>query len=187
MKNQDVKSFQFKDDNSLEKWLEENKPKDTFKVNALKLWWRFTGRLIPRDFIYGVKNLVRWFPIIWKDRGWDHSYIYTVLAFKLKLQSICIAEDGGIYFGAERDAEVIMMCSKLAERLSVGYYEDEEMEYKYVSDYINKYPNTYKKVLREHPNIEPLQLKYYIADEITNKAKRILFKTMENRIEEWWS
>lgn len=186
MKKQDTKTvMEFTDDNSLEDWLEKNKPKKTFKMNALKLWWRFTGRFIHRDFIYGVKNLIKWFPIIWKDRPWDHVYIYNMLYFKLKLQAEHIGKND-LHVGAERDAEIIMICSKLAKKLADEYYDDEPMEYEYVSDYFNKYSNTYKKMLKKYPDARPAMIKYYIAEEITNKAKRILFRTIENKIEEWW-
>ena len=30
---------------------------------------------------YGVQNLYKWFWIIWKDRDWDHHYIFEVLKF----------------------------------------------------------------------------------------------------------
>ena len=53
-------------------------------LEKLKLWWEFEGKYLHRDFIEGIKNLIKWFPIIWKDRNWDHSYIYEILKFKLK-------------------------------------------------------------------------------------------------------
>jgi hypothetical protein len=31
-----------------------------------------------------IKNLINWFPIIWKDRNYDEYYIYTLLHHKLK-------------------------------------------------------------------------------------------------------
>jgi len=34
---------------------------------------------------YGIKNLVKWFPIIWKDRNWDYEYIFPILRKKLVL------------------------------------------------------------------------------------------------------
>ena len=35
-------------------------------------------------FIQGVKNLIYWFPIIWKDRNYDHAFIEYMLEHKLK-------------------------------------------------------------------------------------------------------
>lgn len=186
MKKQDVKIVMgFPDDNSLEEWLKKYKPKNKFKMNTLKLWWRFTGQFIPRDFVYGIRNIIKWFPLIWKDRPWDHVYIYDILSFKLKLQAEHI-DKNGLHVGAERDAEIIMTCSKLAKKLADEYYNDEPIEYEYVQRYFNKYSNTYKKVLKKYPDARPAMIKYYIAEEIKNKAKRLLFSIMENKIEEWW-
>ena len=36
------------------------------------------------SLIYGIKNCIKWFPIVWKDRNWDELYIYMLLQFKLK-------------------------------------------------------------------------------------------------------
>ena len=36
-----------------------------------------------RNIWYGIKNIIAWFPIIWRDRDWDSWYIYEILNFKL--------------------------------------------------------------------------------------------------------
>lgn len=33
---------------------------------------------------YGVRNLVKWFPVIWRDRSWDHCFIHLLMEQKLK-------------------------------------------------------------------------------------------------------
>ena len=47
------------------------------------LWWIFDGKYFHKNFVKGVKNLWKWFPVIWKDRDWDDHYIFEVLKFKL--------------------------------------------------------------------------------------------------------
>jgi len=37
-----------------------------------------------RDFYRRIKNVLRWLPIIWKDRDWDDSYITEILIKKLE-------------------------------------------------------------------------------------------------------
>jgi len=49
-----------------------------------RLWWKFEGRYYHKDIINGVKNLYKWFPIVWKDRDHDHYFIYETLRFKLE-------------------------------------------------------------------------------------------------------
>ena len=39
------------------------------------------------NIIQGIKNLLYWFPIIWKDRNFDEHFIYEILKHKLKYQS----------------------------------------------------------------------------------------------------
>lgn len=36
------------------------------------------------QFVEGIKNLWRWFPIIWKDRDYDHAFIEYMLQHKLQ-------------------------------------------------------------------------------------------------------
>jgi len=55
--------------------------------NKLKWWFKQDARYIHRDFAKGVKNLVRWFPTIWRDRDWDDHFIWVLLEKKLIHQS----------------------------------------------------------------------------------------------------
>lgn len=40
-----------------------------------------------RNFKNGIQNLYRWFPVIWKDRYWDYTYLLVLIQFKMKLMS----------------------------------------------------------------------------------------------------
>lgn len=39
-----------------------------------------------RDFILGIKSLIKWLPIIWKDRDWDSMYTINIFLQKMKFQ-----------------------------------------------------------------------------------------------------
>ena len=39
--------------------------------------------MIFKSLKYGIINLIKWFPIIWKDRDWDYEFIFEILRFKL--------------------------------------------------------------------------------------------------------
>jgi len=41
-------------------------------------WFRWELPYQPKYIKYGLKNLYKWFWVIWKDRDWDHHYIYQV-------------------------------------------------------------------------------------------------------------
>ena len=111
---------------------------------------------------YGVKNLYKWFWVIWKDRDWDHYYILQVLKFKLEKQADHLAENG-FHNNAQRDAELMMTCVRLIDKLQNEYYYDELCKSGVRSS------EAVKNVIAKH-----------------KKAKRLLFKIMNDRIEEWW-
>ena len=135
------------------------------------LWWKFEGRYYHKDLYKGIKNLIQWFPVIWKDRDWDSYYIFRILEHKLKLQAKGISKRD-IHMNAQRDAGVMMTCVRLMEKVRNGYYESEYLDYyktkmwfediedspgystiesKIISEnfdeYFKKYPLIYKRVL----------------------------------------
>jgi hypothetical protein len=135
------------------------------------LWWKFEGRYYHKDLYKGIKNLIQWFPVIWKDRDWDSYYIFRILEYKLKLQAKGISKRD-IHVNAQRDAGVMMTCVRLMEKVRDDYYESEYFDYyetkmwfesikdkpgyltmesKIISEnfdeYFKKYPLIYKRVL----------------------------------------
>ena len=45
-------------------------------------WWRWEGKNYHRNFIKGIKNLFKWFPIVWKDRDWDDHFIFEIIHYQ---------------------------------------------------------------------------------------------------------
>jgi hypothetical protein len=143
---------------------------------TIRLWWKFEGRYYHKDFINGVKNLIRWFPIIWKDRDWDDSFIFNLLSQKLKNQATYIGKRD-YHTLAKRDAEIMMTCVRLVEKVKMEDYGLEYMDYQEtdwefidcadkpgyselkfnevsenLDEYFKKYPRQYKKVLKGEIN-----------------------------------
>ena len=125
-------------------------------------WLRWELPYQHKYIKYGVKNLYKWFWVIWKDRDWDHYYILQVLKFKLEKQADHLAENG-FHNNAQRDAELIMTCVRLIDKLQNEYYYDELC----------------KSGVRSSEAVQNVIAKH-------NKARRLLFKIMNDRIEEWW-
>jgi hypothetical protein len=96
--------------------------------NRLGVWWRWEARYLHKDFIYGLKNLYKWFPTIWRDRDWDHDFIYNLLAKKLEFQAKFIG-DRGFHTRAKRDAECMQLVVKLIKLVQDDFYNMEYMEY----------------------------------------------------------
>ncbi len=185
-----------------------------------RLWWKFEGRYYHKDLYRGVKNLIKWFPVIWRDRDWDSYYIFRILEHKLKSQAKYIG-DRDIHVSAKRDAEIMLTCVRLMERVRDEYYQSEYQDYhqtKYWFDgikdkpgystweselqsenfdeYFKKYPLIYKRVLNgagvfsiEDRDSEE-ETKQVIAMNIGHinhdRARKLLFKIMEENIEAWW-
>lgn len=125
-------------------------------------WFRWNFKYQHKYIKYGIQNLYKWFWVIWKDRDWDHHYIFEVLKFKLEKQANHLAENG-FHNNAQRDAELMMTCVRLIDKLQNEYYYDELC----------------KSGVRSSEAVQNVIAKH-------KKAKRLLFKIMNDRIEEWW-
>ena len=80
------------------------------------------------DIKRGIKSIWYWLPIIWKDRHYDSHYIFDIMIHKIKAQSKYIGERD-IHTRAKRDAEVMMTCVRLMERIKDGFYSSEYSDY----------------------------------------------------------
>jgi hypothetical protein len=125
-------------------------------------WFRWEFKYQHKYIKYGIQNLYKWFWVIWNDRDWDHYYIFQVLKFKLEKQANHLAENG-FHNNAQRDAELMMTCVRLIDKLQNEYYYDELC----------------KSGVRSSEAVQNVIAKH-------KKAKRLLFKIMNDRIEEWW-
>ena len=200
-----------------EQWQEERESRSWLrkKLDSISLWWEHNGRYLGNEFIRGIENLWYWLPVIWKDRNWDHQFIFDILSHKLKAQSAYIGGRGN-HVSAERDAEIMMTCVRLIEKVKDEYYGMEYMDYhktkhwfepadkegystweskqigENFDDYFAKYPLIYKRVLNGEGwlKIEDENDKDRIASNIAHinhdRARKLLFKIMEQNIERWW-
>jgi hypothetical protein len=84
-------------------------------------------RNIWRNFIRGIKNLVIWFPTVWKDRQWDHQFIYMMMRHKLHLTEQCI-RNYGYHVNNIQDADQIKECIDILDRLINDEYHEDAFE-----------------------------------------------------------
>ena len=75
-----------------------------------------------RNIKNGIKNLIIWTPIIWKDKQWDHHFLLVMLNKKLKLMEDYF-EDGEIISDSKKVAKQIRMARIAVERLKKDQYE----------------------------------------------------------------
>jgi len=199
-------------------WAEERDAMPWYKkiASSISSNWKFKYQYLWRDFKVGVKNIWYWLPIIWKDRNWDQGYIFTILKHKLEAQANCIGTRD-IHTRAKRDAEVMMTCTRLIDKVTDEFYGMEYMDYhktkhwfepadkegystweskeleENFDDYFKKYPLIYKRVMNDEGvfNREGREDdKHIIAMNIAHinhyRARKLLFKLIEQNIEKWW-
>lgn len=80
-----------------------------------KIWSFF------RSIKYGIENLIKWFPVIWQDRDWDHWFIYKIFHFKLK-EVEKLQRKYGNSTSSEKVADQIKLAVLLLDRLIKDEY-----------------------------------------------------------------
>ena len=161
-----------------------------------------------KQFFKHIYNLYRWFPIIWNDQDWDDHYIFEILKFKLKNQAEYIGYHDR-HMSAKRDAEIMMLCVRLIEKVQDEWYGREyfnyhksdmrfipskshpgsyEMEMEILEenfdDYFKKYPLIYRMV----PDLKAPkdEIAFHISKINEERAHKLLFKILEQNIRRWW-
>jgi hypothetical protein len=71
----------------------------------------------------GIPNLIKWFPIIWKDRDWDFYFIFVLLHRKLKNMEKHIRSYSH-HTNSEKDADQIKLCVDLLKRILDDEYHE---------------------------------------------------------------
>jgi hypothetical protein len=82
-----------------------------------------------RYFINSIKNLIKWFPIIWRDRDWDSVYIEEMLLFKLNNMYKRFSYPNSIYSNCESEhaknaLKALKLCIQILERRRKDWYTD---------------------------------------------------------------
>ncbi len=157
---------------------------------------------MPRNIKYGVINLWVWFPIIWKDRQWDHQFIYEIFKHKLHLTEQLIRHNGHHLFHL-RDADRIKLCVNLLDRLmNDEYYEMafKDHDKKWGESDFNWNDSTSHPGCSElkitRPNVTTDEDKKNERKSFRRSSKHevnlreqdldLLFKTMRKHIQSWW-
>jgi len=105
----------------------EDRPKPNL-FRRIELWWIMDGKYLHRNTLQGLKNLWYWLPIIWKDRNWDHSFIYEVMKHKMTSQADYISKNDR-HTRAQQDARRMRICVKLMQRCQDETYSLEYADY----------------------------------------------------------
>jgi hypothetical protein len=155
----------------------------------------------------GIKNLIHWLPIVWKDRDWDHDFILEALKFKIKKTADYI-ESKKRFVGWETEVKYMRISIELISRIQEDYYQAECFPYRdlelvksgdgYVIEttrddsqiYLAKYPLDLKRAMK-HPDTQAFFKEgsshfLGVSRYRHMKSRKLLFKILEERIERWW-
>jgi hypothetical protein len=165
-----------------------------------KSWRRFVNWRI-KDFIDGVKNIIRWIPVLYKDRDWDDYFITKMLQKKIEHQRKYLVEHNR-HLTVDKDNFWMTVILNLIEAEHQDYYGCEYMDYYesegFLSDtlsvdnldeYIAKYPGAKRAVLKKYPNhdfSEKKRLAFYMSGHRQKKCRDLLFEILKRKSINWW-
>ena len=169
------------------------------------LHWRI------RNFLTSCNNLIKWFPTIWYDRDWDGHFILKILQKKIEFQRKELV-NANRHTRIESDNRDMTLALNLLERVRQDHYSLECMDYwdntisfedvldnknlKEIKietssgrfdEYLDKYPSSVRAIIKEHGEQDDkkrlcLLVSYYNH----NKANKLLFRVLEEKLAQWW-
>ena len=166
--------------------------------------WRYYTPIWFNRFVEGVQNIIKWIPVVYKDKNWDHSYIYGILEFKLLQQRNCLVK-ANRFEGTETVNRDITICLNLIDRIKEDYYgveyhnyfewkgvngEDDffnfDYEWENFDEFFKKYPNQYRKALKENDESDKWNITCDIASSNHKRAKKLLYRILNEKLDHWW-
>lgn len=131
------------------------------------------------SFIHSIKNIIRWMPILYRDRDWDYYYIYSILQKKLEHVRKELVSSTDCSDEMNKDLTLTL---NLLERIKNEYYIDEYIN----SGNMNEYLFRYRHSLKKYKNISRDDIPMKICADMQAKCKRIFWKLMDYKINSWW-
>ena len=174
-----------------------------------KRTWRYHAPIWFKEFIDGCKNIIDWLPVIWKDRQWDDYYITKVIQHKIELQREHLV-NANRHTEIDRDNKWMTIALNLIEREHNTFYEDEINNYreldlrineKYAGsyytvvtvwekydDYLAKYPNMVRKMIKKYPDRKEDKsfISLAVAMEKQKQCRNLLFEVLKQKSHYWW-
>jgi len=163
----------------------------------MKKIWKFF-----RSIKYGIQNIIKWFPVIWQDRDWDHWFILKIFHFKLN-EVEKFQRKYGNSVTHEKIADQIKIAILLLDRLIKDEYLENvlkphekkwgDSEFIFTPIKGNKgYSSLDLKVEKANTEEEKKQeskersILYKHSDALKQQDLDMLFKHMRKYIEGWW-
>ncbi len=75
---------------------------------------------------YGVRNIIRWMPIVWRDDDCDWSYLAIMMEVKFRNMAR-LHRQSPIYSDNKKTVKQLMICAELCKRLHEEKYHDSKI------------------------------------------------------------
>lgn len=127
-------------------------------------------------FFISIKNLIRWFSIIFKDRDWDHTFILRILYYKLKFIRIRY-ERNEMFVGQDIEIKWLKKCEYLLDYVinSRGWEDIEEDKYLNIKNI---------KSIKKWPQV--INISHHKCDLREEKVEKLFWKIISWRCNYWW-
>lgn len=73
------------------------------------------------DLRHGIENIVTWFPLIWRDRDWDHYFLLKIMNKKFERMEI-LHREHSYSVCSDRTAKELKIAKLLTKRLMESKY-----------------------------------------------------------------
>lgn len=122
----------------------------------------------------GIKNLLYWLPVIWKDRDYDYGFLLKIMHHKMKAMEKCIGADCSLH-----------NANLLLEDLIANNYDDHVLALNWE---ISEDENGHLKIDHNNTEEEVAEFSRQMeeAEATRCKDKDKLFENMAKGIFEWW-
>jgi hypothetical protein len=147
-----------------------------------------------RRLLESISNIIYWFSIIWKDRQYDHEYVYTILLAKLKRIEKYYSTSKSVMQVEESKNQILkyvrLEISILKRIIEDDFYTDEDKKlldkvtYKFVPCEDNS--ELSQLVCGNEVSKEVRMEIYNRGSKLKQKYKRLFFLILEKRVEHWW-
>lgn len=96
-----------------------------FKYKVYRAFREITSPF--RNFKTGVKSLIYWFPVIWKNRWYDYEFLLDLIEHQLKLMSN--DKNKSYTEGWDECVEEMKLSLRLLDHFNNQSWEDMSLEY----------------------------------------------------------
>jgi len=164
---------------------------------------------IPHIIRNGIVNMWQWRHIIWNDRDYDYAFIYDVLEFKLRKQMRYMKKRDR-FVSTARSVEQMELACELIQRVRNDYYVSESFDYcNFEFDFVpiddeldgkklyewkhtllwekyDDYLALYPRKAKQYADLDKDKAAHKIAMGNHKQAQRILFKLLDQNINDFW-